>query len=198
MLLRNRVAIYSTLRMTGLPTHPTIDRYRVRVDAVGGADVDAGPARFCYCFHTYSALCNFDRRPRGGTLQRPLFLPSVSELRGGCESAYPQVISRRFTSVLVLRFRVSAFDGDFCDRFDSRQLHRVFAGQRPKSSGRAIGAIVKLCCRCPSSDNAPSHIKRPRPRRQPTVSRQVHLRGAASLLRGRFGCCCLRCRRGCR
>jgi hypothetical protein len=39
--------------------------------------------------------------------------------------------SRRFASVRVLRFRVSAAQGDFWAGFDSRQLHNKIAGQRP-------------------------------------------------------------------
>jgi hypothetical protein len=36
--------------------------------------------------------------------------------------AYPQVISRRFTSFRVLKFRVSAAHAVLCAWFDSRQL----------------------------------------------------------------------------
>jgi hypothetical protein len=45
--------------------------------------------------------------------------------------AYPQVISRRFTSVRILKFRVSAAHAGFCGGFDSRQLHNKMAAQKP-------------------------------------------------------------------
>jgi hypothetical protein len=46
--------------------------------------------------------------------------------------AYPQVVSRTFASFRVAKFSVSAGHGDFCDGFDSRQLHREGAGQSDK------------------------------------------------------------------
>lgn len=46
-----------------------------------------------------------------------------STLMASTPAAYPQVVSRNFTSFRVLRFHVSAVHGDFRDGFDSRQLH---------------------------------------------------------------------------
>jgi hypothetical protein len=37
--------------------------------------------------------------------------------------AYPQVVSRRFAYFRVVGFDISAGQQDFCDGFDSRQLH---------------------------------------------------------------------------
>src|SRR5271168_788931 len=48
-------------------------------------------------------------------------------------SPSPQVVSGHFERFRVVRFDVSAGQRNFCDRFDSRQLHRKTGGQRTGS-----------------------------------------------------------------
>jgi hypothetical protein len=45
---------------------------------------------------------------------------------------YPLVLSRRFTRFRVVIFGIAAGQSDFCDGFDSRQLHQkpLFRGIR--------------------------------------------------------------------
>jgi hypothetical protein len=54
--------------------------------------------------------------------------------------AYPQVISRTFASFDVPKFRISADQRDFCGRFDSRQLHKLYARQI------STGDLQQGCC----------------------------------------------------
>jgi hypothetical protein len=64
-------------------------------------------------------------------------------------SAHPHVVSRRFASVRVLRFRVSAAQGDFWAGFDSRQLHKqnswseALIGLLPRS--RQDSVLLESC-----------------------------------------------------
>jgi hypothetical protein len=55
------------------------------------------------------------------------------------------VISRRFAYFRVVNFDISAVQRDFCDGFDSRQLHKGTAGNS-SSSAVTVAADSLACC----------------------------------------------------
>ena len=61
------------------------------------------------------------------------FLGGRAVLMPSTPFAYSDVISRRFAYFRVIGFDISAGQCNFCDGFDSRQLHEESAGQDHKS-----------------------------------------------------------------
>jgi hypothetical protein len=129
-------------------------------------------------------ICVYDRRGAARALaagHAPPTSPSgcraLPVLMPSTPLAYLQVISRRFACFRVPNLSIYAAQVDLCDEFDSRQLHRVSAGQGNDALTSFL--FVNVSSKAKSSDSL-SFVNTPRPavdRRRPLCRTQGSMGG---------------------